>query len=115
MMFTPCWPSAGPTGGAGVAWPAGSCRGKVLTSFFFFGGMTLPGSWAVIGSGTCVIDARHTRTFQVTARPVWAGNRLLDLGDLVEVELYRGLPAEDRDERLELLLIGVDLADGRRQ
>ena len=24
MMFTPCWPSAGPTGGAGVAWPAGS-------------------------------------------------------------------------------------------
>src|SRR5207248_10671248 len=23
MMFTPCWPRAGPTGGAGVAWPAG--------------------------------------------------------------------------------------------
>src|SRR3982074_513777 len=23
MMFTPCWPSAGPTGGAGVAWPPG--------------------------------------------------------------------------------------------
>src|SRR3954471_19372693 len=22
-MFTPCWPSAGPTGGAGVAWPPG--------------------------------------------------------------------------------------------
>ena len=20
-MFTPCWPRAGPTGGAGVAWP----------------------------------------------------------------------------------------------
>ena len=25
MMFTPCWPSAGPTGGAGVALPAGMC------------------------------------------------------------------------------------------
>jgi hypothetical protein len=25
MMLTPCWPSAGPTGGAGVASPAGSC------------------------------------------------------------------------------------------
>src|SRR3954469_10945440 len=22
-MFTPCWPNAGPTGGAGVAWPPG--------------------------------------------------------------------------------------------
>ena len=24
-MFTPCWPRAGPTGGAGVALPAGIC------------------------------------------------------------------------------------------
>src|SRR5947209_20369102 len=23
MRFTPCWPSAGPTGGAGFAWPPG--------------------------------------------------------------------------------------------
>ena len=23
MMFTPCWPSAGPMGGAGLALPAG--------------------------------------------------------------------------------------------
>src|SRR5438105_7129784 len=26
MMFTPCWPRAGPTGGAGVALPAGICN-----------------------------------------------------------------------------------------
>ena len=25
MMLTPCWPSAGPTGGAGFAAPAGIC------------------------------------------------------------------------------------------
>src|ERR1700675_4902571 len=25
MMFTPCWPNAGPTGGEGLAWPAGIC------------------------------------------------------------------------------------------
>src|SRR5438445_11820790 len=25
-MFTPCWPSAGPTGGAGVAWPPVTCN-----------------------------------------------------------------------------------------
>ena len=26
MMFRPCWPSAGPTGGLGCASPAGICR-----------------------------------------------------------------------------------------
>src|SRR6266850_3896213 len=26
MMLTPCWPSAGPTGGAGFACPAGICN-----------------------------------------------------------------------------------------
>src|SRR3989442_419489 len=25
MMLTPCWPSAGPTGGAGLACPPGTC------------------------------------------------------------------------------------------
>ena len=25
MMLTPCWPSAGPTGGEGLALPAGIC------------------------------------------------------------------------------------------
>src|SRR5690242_10960916 len=25
MMLMPCWPSAGPTGGAGEAWPPGAC------------------------------------------------------------------------------------------
>ena len=26
MMLMPCWPSAGPTGGAGEAWPAGGLQ-----------------------------------------------------------------------------------------
>src|SRR4029453_7893997 len=33
MMLTPCWPSAGPTGGAGLADPAGICslmRGRTF-------------------------------------------------------------------------------------
>src|SRR5213083_3022968 len=34
MMFTPCWPSAGPTGGAGFAWPAGICN--LISPVFFF-------------------------------------------------------------------------------
>src|SRR5690242_8992476 len=88
MMFTPCWPSAGPTGGAGVAWPAGSCSVNVLTSFFL-GGMSL-----FFFPGPCL-------------------PRSLYLGDLVEVQLDRGLPPEDRNQYLQLLLVGVDLADRR--
>src|SRR5690242_1400911 len=40
---------------------------------------------------------------------------LSDLRNLVEVELDRRFPAEDRHEHLELLLVGVDLADRGRQ
>src|SRR5579875_829828 len=39
MMFTPCGPSAVPTGGAGVAWPAGSCTLTTAASLFLLGGI----------------------------------------------------------------------------
>src|SRR3954447_24190789 len=39
MMLTPCWPSAGPTGGAGVACPAWICS-LMRPATFFFGGMS---------------------------------------------------------------------------
>ena len=32
-MLTPCWPRAGPTGGAGVAFPAGICSLTYPTTF----------------------------------------------------------------------------------
>src|SRR5215472_13333157 len=41
MMFTPCGPSAVPTGGAGVAWAAGSCTLTTAASFFLLGGMAV--------------------------------------------------------------------------
>src|SRR6185436_19622243 len=34
MMLTPCWPSAGPTGGAGLACPPGICSLIVVRIFF---------------------------------------------------------------------------------
>src|SRR3990170_1734485 len=34
MMFTPCWPSAGPTGGAGFALPASICSLMIARTFF---------------------------------------------------------------------------------
>ena len=33
MMFTPCWPRAGPTGGAGFAAPAGICSLMSVRTF----------------------------------------------------------------------------------
>src|SRR5262249_38049730 len=88
MMFTPCGPSAVPTGGAGVAWPAGSCTLTTAASLFLLGGMrVLPYLF-----------------------PGW-----LDLGYLVERELHGRLAAEDRHEHLELGGFRVDLADRRGQ
>src|SRR5450432_4851193 len=107
MMLTPCWPSAGPIGGAGVAAPALICSLMIAASFFF-GGMTDP-SWVESESKNTgrrgVLVSRRYRTRQVG----------LDLGDLTEGEFDRSLAAEDRDQHLELLLIGVDLADAGRQ
>src|ERR671928_1312391 len=91
MMLTPCWPSAGPTGGAGVAAPA--LIWSLMTAVNrFLGGMT---------SFSC------TRGRSVGDRS--------DFRDLGERQLDRRLPAEDRDEHLQLLLLGVDLVDGGRE
>src|SRR5690349_3085348 len=120
MMFTPCWPSAGPTGGAGVAWPAGSWSVNVLTSFFFggmsvfLGGRSLNPTSRVRGECRGYRGAR-TLTRRRSSRTNKSTPAGLDLGDLVEVELDRRLPTEDRHQHLQLLLVGVDLADRRRQ
>src|SRR6476646_2518678 len=83
MMLTPCWPSAGPTGGAGLACPAWICS-LISPMTFFFGAMSV--SFLFLCS-------------------------LLDLGDLGEGQFDRCLAAEDGHQHLELLLFGVDLAD----
>src|SRR5918992_576375 len=76
MMLTPCWPSAGPTGGGGVACP--------------------PGGWGLV-LGRALFALRAFR--------------LVELLDHLEAELHRNLALEDRDEHLQLLLIGVDVDD----
>src|SRR5919112_1587330 len=89
MMLTPCWPSAGPTGGAGVAAPALICS-LMMPASFFLGGMF----FSLLGS-------------RIPAS--------LELRDLVEGQLDRRLAAEDRHQHLELLAVEVDLVDGGRQ
>src|SRR5829696_3389628 len=105
MMLTPCWPSAGPTGGAGVAAPAliWSLMTAVnrflggMTSFFFF----------VVLDGTAPLQGPAVSLRTVGGR----GVLLLNLADLVERQLDGRLAAEDGDQHLELLLLGVDLVD----
>src|SRR5512139_781901 len=94
MMFTPCWPRAGPTGGAGVAAPAWICSLMIAASFFF-GGMSGPRVLLFFGFRR---DGRAS-----------------DLLHLAERQLDRRLAAEDRHQHLELLGVGVDLADRGRQ
>src|SRR6478609_5032639 len=107
MMLTPCWPRAGPTGGAGVAAPAWICRLMNPETFLLLGGMVFlrggggPTPWAMTPL-QCPRDPEE-------------GLLRSDLGDLAEGELDRGLPAEDGDEHLELLGVRVDLGDGRRE
>src|SRR5919107_5702177 len=106
MMLTPCWPSAGPTGGAGVAAPA--LIWSLMTAVNrFLGGMTFllcrdVGLWS--GLEGPLAGARVERARR-------GGRGVLNLGDLVERQLDRSLAAEDGDEHLQLLLLGVDLVD----
>src|ERR1700744_1560782 len=97
MMLTPCWPSAGPTGGAGLACPA-VIWSLISPTTFFFGAMRFVRSFLVYASSAS------------RERAGW-----LDLGDLGKGQFHRCFAAEDRHQHLELLLFGVDLVDRRRQ
>src|SRR6185295_13979208 len=81
MMLTPAWPRAGPTGGAGVAAPAGICSLTIPVTFF-----------AIARVPLCLAFC-------------------LDLLHLREVQLDRRLPAEDGDHHLERVAVEVDLVD----
>ena len=96
MIATPWGPSAVPTGGAGVACPAGIWILTTAATFFL---AMLPARYAR-GLGT-----------RLPSRRVLLSPSRLELGDLAELELDRGLPPEDVDQHLELELVLVDLDD----
>src|SRR5690349_2956017 len=91
MMLTPCWPSAGPTGGEGFALPAGSCSFTIPVTFFAIASLRGP-------SGCC---QPPTRAF-----------RELRLLHLHEIQLHRRGAAEDRDQHPHAALVGVHFLDG---
>src|SRR5919197_2539875 len=85
MMFTAWGPSAVPTGGAGVAWPAVS---SILRT-----AVTLRRR---LGWGG-ILASLAPRRFSMSLS--------LQLLHLVERQLDRGLAAEDRHQHLDLLLV----------
>src|SRR3954462_5078223 len=86
MMLTPCWPSAGPTGGEGFAFPAGSCSLTIPVTFFAIFFLSFRGS---SGSGERCLP------------------RFLRLLHLHEIELHRRRATEDGDEHPDAPLVRV--------
>src|SRR6185503_12103082 len=82
MMFTPCGPSAVPTGGAGVALPAWIWSFTIACTFF-----------AMISSGPP------------------KGGPTSNLLDLQEIQFHRRRAAEDRHHHLERVLVEIDLVN----
>src|SRR5579875_1114432 len=123
MMLMPCCPRAGPTGGAGDAWPAFAWSFIVVRIFFAIAYQPISQLSDVVSSGACAAGrsgacARPrvgactdpTIPFPSPPAPARRSNRpLLQLLHLVEADLHWGLAAEDRDEHRQLRRILVDL------
>src|ERR1044071_3868035 len=104
MMFRPCCPRAGPTGGAGFALPAGHCSLMIAVTFFM---------WNSQGPARNGQDGR--RDDQRDGVPEAAAEARLCFLDLGEVKLDRRRAAEHRQRNLELLLVRLDLLDRGRE
>src|SRR5438093_1414481 len=110
MMFTPCCPSAGPTGGAGVALPAGHCSFTtavilfaILVKFLFEQRCRVSRLAASIDVAPMTSCARRTTHGSSHVR------------DLQEVQLHRRRSAEDADHDLDLVPVGVDVVHDPRE
>src|SRR5712664_876613 len=98
MMFTPCWPSAGPTGGEGFAFPAGSCSLTIPVTFFIASSpMLRPFGLRPAGGGPASLHC-------VVRTACRLRSRLLHLH---EVQLDGRGAAEDRDQHPHAPLVGV--------
>src|SRR6266545_5089918 len=123
MMLTPCCPSAGPTGGAGVASPAGICS---LTYPVIFFAILLASLARGSGLGTRDSNARARHRSPASffaslallivlscpvSRVPCPESRPLDLLDLQELKLHRGRAPENRDHDLQGRAVEVDVFD----
>src|SRR5262249_38665853 len=107
-MFTPCWPSAGPTGGAGVACPPGHWSFTfAVTTLAIAARFLLEGDGRSIqrvrSSGAC-----HEARGWLTSYP----GGLSDPLHLPVFEVDRGRPVEDDQHDLDQAAGLDDLVDG---
>src|SRR5579883_2930846 len=84
IMFNPCWPKAGPTGGAGVALPAAICSLICAVTFF------------PLGAGAAIL---------------YSFNQTLELLHLQEIEFHRRRPSENSDHHLQRVAVEIDVID----
>ena len=100
-MFTPCWPSAGPTGGAGVAWPPGHWS-------FTFAVIT----FAIVRSLSIASRVRHRRMpMPARCRPASASDGSDPL-HLPVFQVDRRRPVEDDQHDLDQAAGLDDFLDG---
>src|SRR5947209_8675281 len=97
MMFTPCGPSAVPTGGAGVALPAAIWSFTIAWTFLAMASIYFSTSrGASPPRGT---DADASRL----CRSAWP--QALDFLDLQKIQFHWRRPSEDRHHDLERVLV----------
>src|SRR6478672_743457 len=111
MMLMPCGPSAVPTGGAGVAWPAGIWIFTIAASFFFAIFPSLSLCTAGVPAARSFVRGRAPPLAPLGAGAACAGPRCLQLGHLAQFELDGGLAAEDVHQHGELRAGDVDVGD----
>src|SRR5688572_7414738 len=117
MMLTPCWPSAGPTGGDGFAFPTGICSFTIAWTFL---AMSEPFDLVVLelDRGHPAEDRDHHLELAALGVEVVDGalevdERPLDHADLV-APLERGLELRLLRALLHLLEDGLDLVGRQR-
>src|SRR4051794_24279318 len=120
MMLIPCGPSAVPTGGAGVAWPAGVWIFTIAASLFFAIVPLLSLCEPGCPARGCSFAGELLRSLRSLRRRVrrtgWrtAGRSesfVLQLRHLAELELHWCLTAEDVHQHGELRAPDVDVGD----
>src|SRR4249919_2506126 len=110
MMLTPCWPSAGPTGGAGLALPAWICSLIVVRTFLAIeveesSGLGLDLLYLVVA------DLDRRLATEDRHQHLEFGGILVDLGDLAG-EIRQG--AGDDFDRLADRELGLSAGALRR-
>src|SRR4051812_47585430 len=125
MMLMPCWPRAGPTGGAGEAWPPGACSLMVVRTFLAM--IAFP-----LRAHSYALGIRFRLPGEPASPPLGTGFRLpgerapsfaarlrrryvLDFLHLIVADLDGRLPPEDRDQDLQPRRVLVDLGDLTRE